>query len=59
MFLVEPKDTVEAVATALTAGYRDIDTAEGYGNEREVGHAVAKSGPVRSLRDRPPRAHFQ
>jgi 2,5-diketo-D-gluconate reductase A len=44
VFLVEPKDTVENVTTALAAGYRHIDTAEGYGNEREVGQAVAKSG---------------
>jgi len=44
VFLVKPKETVEAVTTALAAGYRHIDTAEGYGNEREVGQAVAKSG---------------
>ena len=44
VFLVKPKDTIEAVTTALQAGYRHIDTAEGYGNEREVGQAVAKSG---------------
>jgi 2,5-diketo-D-gluconate reductase A len=44
VFLVEPKDTFEAVTTALQAGYRHIDTAEMYGNEREVGQAIAKSG---------------
>jgi 2,5-diketo-D-gluconate reductase A len=44
VFLVKPEDTAEAVATALQAGYRHIDTAEGYGNEREVGEAIAKSG---------------
>ena len=44
VFQVEPADTVEAVTTALQAGYRHIDTAEMYGNEKEVGEAVAKSG---------------
>jgi 2,5-diketo-D-gluconate reductase A len=44
VFLIEPKDTVEAVSTALQTGYRHIDTAEGYGNEKEVGEAIAKSG---------------
>ena len=39
-----PDDTERAVATALDAGYRHIDTAAGYFNEREVGHAVASSG---------------
>ena len=39
-----PEDTERAVATALDAGYRHIDTAAAYGNEREVGSAVAKSG---------------
>jgi len=44
VFLVEPEDTTEAVSTALEVGYRHIDTAEMYGNEREVGEAIAKSG---------------
>ena len=44
VFLVKPKDTVAAVSTALEAGYRHIDTAEGYGNEKEVGEAVRRSG---------------
>ncbi len=43
VFQIEPGDTVEAVTTALQAGYRHIDTAEMYGNEREVGEAIAKS----------------
>ena len=33
-----------AVTSALAAGYRHIDTATMYGNESEVGHAVAESG---------------
>lgn len=36
-----------AVATALDAGYRHIDTAALYGNEREVGRAVRSSGVPR------------
>jgi 2,5-diketo-D-gluconate reductase A len=39
----QPEDTERAVATALDAGYRHIDTAAAYGNEREVGHTVANS----------------
>jgi 2,5-diketo-D-gluconate reductase A len=39
-----PEDTERAVGTALDAGYRHIDTAAAYGNEGEVGTAVAKSG---------------
>lgn len=42
-----PEDTERAAATALDAGYRHIDTAAAYGNEREVGQAVAKSGLAR------------
>ena len=48
VFQIEPEDTVEAVVTALHAGYRHIDTAEGYGNEKQVGEAIAKSGVDRS-----------
>src|SRR3954447_11259487 len=36
--------TKQAVAAALDAGYRHIDTAELYDNEREVGEAVRESG---------------
>lgn len=39
-----PEDTERAVATALEAGYRHIDTAAAYQNEREVGQALEKSG---------------
>ncbi|HEY5395953.1 MAG TPA: aldo/keto reductase [Trebonia sp.] len=44
VFQIEPKNTAAAVSTALEAGYRHIDTAEMYGNEAEVGEAVAASG---------------
>ena len=44
VFQVKPSETVEAVSTALRVGYRHIDTAEMYGNEKEVGQAVAQSG---------------
>jgi 2,5-diketo-D-gluconate reductase A len=44
VFLVEPEQTAAAVSSALEAGYRHIDTAEMYGNEREVGEAIARSG---------------
>ena len=37
----------EALRTALAAGYRHIDTATMYGNETDVGHAVAESGLAR------------
>jgi 2,5-diketo-D-gluconate reductase A len=42
-----PEDTERAVATALDAGYRHIDTAAAYGDEREVGLAVSRSGVPR------------
>jgi 2,5-diketo-D-gluconate reductase A len=48
VFQIEPADTVDATLRALEAGYRHIDTAEMYGNEREVGEAIAKSGVERA-----------
>ncbi|MDD7939396.1 aldo/keto reductase [Actinomycetospora lutea] len=44
VFQIDPSDTAEAVLTAFEAGYRHIDTAQMYGNEAEVGEAIAKSG---------------
>ncbi len=41
-------ECVRAVGTALRAGYRLIDTAEGYRNEAEVGHAIRTSAVPRS-----------
>src|SRR3954452_598645 len=44
VFQIDADDTFEAVSTALSVGYRHIDTAEMYGNERGVGEAVRASG---------------
>ncbi|MGC4110345.1 MAG: aldo/keto reductase [Nocardioides sp.] len=44
VFLVEPEETQRTVEQALEIGYRHIDTAQMYGNEREVGAAIAASG---------------
>src|SRR4051812_4094045 len=44
VFQAEPEQTVAAVSTALEIGYRHIDTAAGYGNERQVGEAIRRSG---------------
>jgi 2,5-diketo-D-gluconate reductase A len=41
---IEPTATADAVTVALETGYRHIDTAEMYGNERGVGEAVRASG---------------
>lgn len=44
VYQVRPEDTAKAVSEALAASYRHIDTAEMYGNEREVGEAIRSSG---------------
>ncbi|HEU5270393.1 MAG TPA: aldo/keto reductase [Jatrophihabitans sp.] len=44
VFLIPETETKAAVATALEAGYRHIDTAKLYQNEAEVGGAIAESG---------------
>jgi len=44
VFQIKPEDTVKATTSALEIGYRHIDTAQMYGNEREVGQAVRESG---------------
>ncbi|WP_092527018.1 aldo/keto reductase [Actinopolyspora saharensis] len=48
VFQTPPAETVEAVENALRTGYRHIDTAAAYGNEREVGQAIRNSGLDRS-----------
>jgi 2,5-diketo-D-gluconate reductase A len=40
VFQIPADETVEAVRHALDAGYRHVDTAKAYGNERQVGEAV-------------------
>jgi diketogulonate reductase-like aldo/keto reductase len=44
VFQVPPEDTQETVEEALATGYRHIDTASAYRNERGVGAAIAASG---------------
>ena len=44
VFEVDPSETADAVADALAAGYRHVDTASAYGNEREVGEGIRRSG---------------
>ena len=44
---IEGADAREAVRDALEIGYRQIDTAKGYGNEREVGAGIRESGVAR------------
>lgn len=44
VFQIEPDQTAAAVRSALEAGYRHIDTAEMYGNEKEVGQGVRDAG---------------
>ncbi|MER7681661.1 MULTISPECIES: aldo/keto reductase [unclassified Streptomyces] len=43
-FQIPPEETRDTTLAALEAGYRHIDTAEMYGNEKEVGQAVRDSG---------------
>lgn len=43
-FQIEPKDTQRCVEEALAMGYRHIDTASAYNNEKEVGAAIKASG---------------
>jgi 2,5-diketo-D-gluconate reductase B len=46
-WLLEGEEATEGVRDALAIGYRQIDTARGYANEREVGRGVADSGVPR------------
>lgn len=48
VFQSSPEQTPAAVEAALESGYRHIDTAAAYGNEREVGAGIRNSGVDRS-----------
>ena len=48
VFQTPPDETRDAVTAALASGYRHIDTAAAYGNERQVGEAIAASDLDRS-----------
>jgi diketogulonate reductase-like aldo/keto reductase len=48
VFQTPPEQTATAVETALGLGYRHVDTAAAYGNERGVGEAIQRSGVDRS-----------
>ena len=44
VFLIPPEETEKAISEALSAGYRLIDTAQGYRNEEGVGAAIPSAG---------------
>lgn len=44
VFQIKPDETAAAVKRALDIGYRHIDTAEMYGNEKEVGQGIRDAG---------------
>lgn len=44
VFQIKPDETAAAVKTALDIGYRHIDTAEMYGNEKEVRQGIRDAG---------------
>jgi diketogulonate reductase-like aldo/keto reductase len=46
-WMARGREAADAVGTALELGYRHVDTATMYGNEAEVGQAVAASGVPR------------
>ncbi len=48
VFQIDPDETAQAVRTALEIGYRHIDTAEMYQNERGVGEGIRGAGLDRS-----------
>jgi len=47
VFQSPPAETAQAVEAAIHTGYRLIDTAAAYGNEREVGEGIRRAGIAR------------
>ena len=47
VFQIDPDETKDATLQAFEVGYRHIDTAQMYGNEKGVGEAIAESGLAR------------
>ena len=43
VFQVSPAECERCVSDALSVGYRMIDTAEAYGNEKEVGEGIDRA----------------
>lgn len=48
-YLIAPEDASSAVAAAIAAGYRHVDTASGYGNETEVGDGIRKGAAAAGI----------
>ena len=48
VYLVSEEETEKSVLEALKVGYRSIDTAHAYNNEKQVGEAIKKSGIPRN-----------
>ena len=46
-WLIENEEAADAVCEAVKIGYRHIDTAQAYGNEKGVGEGVRKCGVAR------------
>ena len=56
VFQTPPDETRASVEGALSTGYRHIDTAAAYGNERQVGEAIHSSGVARDRCSSRPRS---
>lgn len=44
VYQIPPSETKQAVLNAINSGYRLIDTAQSYNNEKEVGNAISECG---------------